>query len=305
MAANTPPDASANVQGATAPQAYDFTCPAELSPAERKGLGNLHADLADRLEMSAAALVRDYVEIEAAEPSVTLWSRLVGSLPSPCTVFTFEAPPLKGTGLLRINPELAFALVDRLFGGTGEPADLGRELTAIEQQIAGRFADAVLAGMESVWRPVFELGISRNGFAPQPDAIEAGSVDEPVIEAGFKLKAGPLGGEFTIVYPLNMFEPAIGSLASRKEGEAEEAGAVGSPEIIKTLPLSVTVRLAPTMVDIGHLADLGAGDVLLLDNRVSEDVEVLVGSKTVMKGRPGIQRGRLAVKITRFSEEGG
>jgi len=305
MAAKTPPDASVDVQGAPAPRTYDFACPAELSAAERKWLENLHAALAERLEASVAGLVRDYVEIQAAGPSVGLWSGLVGSLPSPCTVFAFEAPPLKGTGLLRIDPGLAFALVDRLFGGTGEPADLGRELTAIEQQIAGRFADAVLAGVESVWKPVFDLGISRNGFAPRPDLIEAGEVDEPVIEVAFTLKAGPLSGSFTIAYPLNMFEPALGSMFPGREKNAGDAGVMGSPEMIKALPLAVTVRLAPTMVDIGHLADLGAGDVLLLDNRVSEDVEVLVGSKTVMKGRPGIRRGRLAVKITRFSEEGG
>ena len=67
----------------------------------------------------------------------------------------------------------------------------------------------------------------------------------------------------------------------------------------------MTARLAPTWVDMKHLVDLAVGDVLLLDNRVTEDVEILVGKKIAMKGRPGSHGGRLAVKITRFSEEGG
>ena len=289
----------------TPPQAYDFAHPGKLSQAEEKRFGYLHADLAGRLQMALAGLVRDYVEITAAEHCEVRWSGLVASLPSPCAVFTFEAPPLKGIGLLRMDPALAFALVDRLFGGKGESKDLGRELTPIEQRVVGRFADTVLAEVESVWKPAFDLRISRIGFASSPDLIETSGIDESVIEVGFKLETGQLSGDFTIVYPLHTFEPAIAALAGKRKAEARQPVAVDPTAMVKTVMLPVTARLTPTMVDIKHLVDLSIGDVLLLDNRVSDDVEVLVGKKPVMKGRPGSRGGRLAVKITGFSEEGG
>ena len=305
MAVNTPPDGGADVRDASVPQAYDLARPGKLSPAEGKRLGYLHTDLAKRLEMSLAGLVRDYVEVAAGDLSEVRWSGLVASLPSPCAVFMFEAPPLKGTGLLRMDPGLAFALVDRLFGGRGEAVDLGRELTPIEQRVVGRFVDAVLAEVRAAWSPAFDCRISATEFASSPDLIETGGVDESVIEVGLKLETGPLSGSIHIAYPHHMFEPAIRALGPKPEAKRKEPAIQGSAEIVKTLSLPVTVRLAPTWVDMKHLVDLAVGDVLLLDNRASEDVEVLAGGKTVMKGRPGSHGGRLAVKITRFSVEGG
>ncbi len=305
MAANTPADGGADVRDASVPQAYDLAHPGKLSPAEAKRLGYLHADLAKRLEMSLAGLLRDYVEVAAGDLSEVRWSGLVASLPSPCAVFMFEAPPLKGTGLLRMDPGLPFALVDRLFGGKGESEDLGRDLTPIEQRVVGKFVDAVLAEVQVVWNPVCGCRISATGLASSPDLIETSRVDESIIEVGYKLQTGPLSGNFSIAYPHHMFEPAIRALGPTPKANVEQPIAEGSAGMVKTLSLPVTVRLTPTWVDIKHLVDLAVGDVLLLDNRVSEDVEVLVGKKPVMAGRPGSHGGRLAVKITRFSEEGG
>jgi flagellar motor switch protein FliM len=305
MAVNTPPDYGADGREASAPQAYDFARPGKLSPAERKWLGYLHTGLAKRLELALAGPVRDYVEVAPGDLAEMRLSDLVAKLPSPCAVFTFEARPLKGQGLLRVDPALAFALVDRMFGGKGEPADLGREFTPIEQRIVGRFADIVLAEVGSAWKAVLDLKFSRSGFAASPDLVHTARVDEPVIEAGFTLKAGSLNGGFAIAYLHHTFEPALRALSHREQAGEDKPVAEGPPGMVKALSLPVVARLTPTMVDMKHLVDLSVGDVLLLDNRVSDDVEVLVGGKPVMKGRPGSHGGRLAVKITRFSGEGG
>jgi len=304
MAANTPPDGGAEARGNSALQKYDFARPGRLAPADRKRMGYLHSDLAKRLEVSLTGLLRDYVKVAAGELSEIRWSGLVGSLPTPCTVFVFEAPPLQGMALLRIDPALAFGLVDRLFGGTGQSGDLGRGLTAIEQRVVGRFAGKVLDEVQTVWGPAYEFNVSAPGFVTSPDLIENPGVDESVIEAGLKLESGTLSGEFALAYPRHMFHPAIQALAPSRE-YATERSVGGSAAMINTLSLPVTARLTPTMVDMRHLMDLGLGDVLLLDNRVTDDIEVLVGGKPVMAGRPGSRGGRLAVKITRFNEEGG
>jgi flagellar motor switch protein FliM len=305
MVAHTPPDGETHAREASTPRPYDFARPGKLSPALRKWSGYMHTDMAGRLEMALAGLLRDAVEVAASDLVEARWSEVVGALPSPCSVFTFTAPPLKGVALLRMDPGFAFSIVDRLFGGSGEPADLGRELTPIEERVVGRFADTVLAEIESAWKKVFPLKIVRGEFVSGSDLIDSGRVDETLLEVGFTLKSGPMSGDFQVEYPHHMFEPAFRALAPKRRLEEKPAKPATSPGMLRAVSLPVAVRLAPTPVNIKHLVDLGPGDVLMLDNRVSEDVDVIIGDKTVMKARPGSRGGRLAARITRFVEQGG
>jgi flagellar motor switch protein FliN/FliY len=55
-------------------------------------------------------------------------------------------------------------------------------------------------------------------------------------------------------------------------------------ELIKDVPLEVTVRLGKTVMKIRDILDLGDGSIIELDKLAGEPVDLLVNGKLVAKG---------------------
>ena len=299
---------SADVTGAStgAPRTYDFTRPNRLSKEQIKRIDYLHTSLAKRLSVSLAGLVRDYVEVSIAEIRETDWSQFIASIPTPCATFTFAAEPLEGAGVINLDLKLAFGLVDKLFGGSGASTEVSRELTPIEQNVNAKAAEVVLRETALAWNTVANLRVSMRAFASNPDFIQASGINESVLTVVLDVKAGTVEGKLLLGYPYLMFEPVFRMLIKPTTFERKrEPDTELTTALMRTVPVPVMARLQPSMVSMRHLIALEEGDILMLDNRVSDDVEVVVGDKKVFMGRPGDLNGRLAVKITRLIREGG
>lgn len=60
--------------------------------------------------------------------------------------------------------------------------------------------------------------------------------------------------------------------------------------------------LGRTQITVREFLELQVGDVLRLDRRKNQEIEVFVGNKLKFYGVPGRKEGRIAVKITRVEE---
>ena len=67
---------------------------------------------------------------------------------------------------------------------------------------------------------------------------------------------------------------------------------------LQGMPISVTVKLAHAMFNFREIMSLQVDDILLLDKKVNEPVEMIVGSKTVLRGRLAKSDGKRAMVIT-------
>jgi flagellar motor switch protein FliM len=288
------------------PQPYDFEHPSRLSKEQLRRLDHLHTSLAKRLSVSLAGLLRDFAEVRISEITETHWANLIGSIPTHCAVFMFGAEPLEGTAILHLDPQLALGFVDRIFGGRGEAIDIQRELTAIEQRVVGKAAQAILKEIRVAWGAVTELRIALSDFAASPEFIRASGISESVIVVRLDVKACNIQGKIEIGYPYLMFEPVLrtlgGAVALKPKVTTENEG---TARVLETIPVRVSARFPASMISMRHLVDLDEGDILVLDNRVTDDVAVLVEDRDLFLGRPGQVGGRLAIKVTELKKRGG
>ena len=131
-------------------------------------------------------------------------------------------------------------------------------------------------------------------------------MNESVVTVRLGVRTNNLKGNITIGYPYLMFEPVLRTLVKPPPSERKrEPDKKKIASILSRVELAVTARLASSKISIGVLADLEEGDVLMLDNEVSDEVEVFVGDRNGLMGRPGDLGGKLAIRITRSVEEGG
>jgi flagellar motor switch protein FliM len=67
---------------------------------------------------------------------------------------------------------------------------------------------------------------------------------------------------------------------------------------IEKIHVTVTANLAKTDFPFEDLMNLQAGDVLMLDKKIDQPIELLVKNKPVFRGTPASRDGKFAAVIT-------
>ena len=99
------------------------------------------------------------VEVSVGPIKVQKFSEFVRNLVVPTNLNLLTAKPLRGTGLVVLDPNLVFLVVDNLFGGDGRfhTRVEGRDFTPTEQRIIQGLLRVVFAEYERAWSPVFQI----------------------------------------------------------------------------------------------------------------------------------------------------
>ncbi len=67
---------------------------------------------------------------------------------------------------------------------------------------------------------------------------------------------------------------------------------------MQQMPLYITAQLSSVMLSLKEIMSIEVGDVLLLDKKVNEPIEIVTGGRTILLGRPAKLAGKYAVVIT-------
>jgi flagellar motor switch/type III secretory pathway protein FliN len=67
---------------------------------------------------------------------------------------------------------------------------------------------------------------------------------------------------------------------------------------IQQMPVCITAQLASTVLTLEEIMTLEVGDILLLDKKVNEPIELITSGRTALLGRPAKLAGKHAMVIT-------
>ena len=113
---------------------YDFRRPRHVSKERLRTLEAMYERLVKSLEAWLIGRVRKQVELRLQSVEQFSFGEFTLSLPTPCASFGFDILNIEGQqGVIDIGHEFAYLLVDRFFGGGGQPASMHRALTPIER----------------------------------------------------------------------------------------------------------------------------------------------------------------------------
>ena len=114
---------------------YDFKRPDKFSKDQIRTVSIMHETFARLTTTSLSAQLRTLINVRVASVDQLTYEEFIRSIPNPTTLAVIDMDPLNGSAILEIDPAITFSVIDRLFGGQGEPAKLTWDLSEIEQSV--------------------------------------------------------------------------------------------------------------------------------------------------------------------------
>lgn len=282
--------------------AYDFKHPNRISKDQIRNLENIHDNFAGHLASSLSTVTRSMVDVRLASVDQITYSEFLMSLANPSCTFTVGMDPLDGAAIIDFNPTLCFLFVDRMFGGMGKILETDRELTGIEKSVMIRIGNKVFDELGTAWAHVESLDFKQAGFETNPQFVQIIPPGESVIVISFQIKMFGSSGLLTICYPYMTLEPLVDRLTAQHwmDGEAKRGDEKQSRDIqtnLRKIGMPISAELGETTLKIRDFLKLSVGDVVTLERKVTEPVELKINGRKKFLARPGLHGKMRACEI--------
>ena len=281
---------------------YDFSHHTRIVRGRMPTLEMINERFARRLRTTLYNLVRRSGAISVGSVEILKFADYVRKLHLPTSLNLVKFVPLRGTGLIVLDPKLVFSLVDLFFGGKGRHAKIeGREFTPMEYQIIGTLLNSVFADLRQAWGHVADIALEKVGSEINPHFANIVSPTEIVVVTRFGVELDGCGGELHITMPYAMIEPLREVLDSGMQSDRVEHDDRWSQTLKQELgdaPVELQALLGRATISLSDLMNLQPGDVLDID--FDGTVTVIAEDVPIFRAAYGHSRGQQAVKISKL-----
>jgi flagellar motor switch protein FliM len=278
---------------------YNFRRPDRVSKEQIHALQFLHERCARNLSTSLSAYMRTTVSLTVSSVEQFSYAEFLGSLTDPTAFYAIGINPLDELGAVEINPSIAFAMLDRMLGGTGESAPANRPLSEIEQNVVDAVVKMLLTGLADTWKAVTNLSFAIRARETRPQMLQVAAPNEIIVAVVFEVKVGDVRGLINLCMPTNIAEIAgthFSTTWQRQRRELTDRERAWLNENFGRVPLPVVPQIR-TGLNAGSVLGLNLGEVIALPLPADQPLDVYVGGIRKFTGRLATERGRLMVLV--------
>lgn len=277
---------------------YDFKRAMRYSKEQLRSISRIHENFARSLTSYLSAQLRTYVQIEIELVDQVIYQEFIASLPSKTILNIFEVQPMDAKMALDINPQVAYAILERMLGGQGGPANVNGTLTEIETMLIQKVFSQAFDLYPYVWENIENLTVKFEGLESNPQFIQIAAANDTVILIALRITIGEFTGRITLCLPHLIIEPVLPKLASHQwYSTIAKTNVPQQDKIMQNLdnvPVPMIADLGRATLQVADLINLQVGDVIGID---TGKIQVKVGNFTRFLGNPGLQKGHYAVQI--------
>lgn len=286
-------------------QVYDFGRPARISKDQKRSLVAIYDVVGKALEGWLTGRCRDPVEMEVESVEVMTFAEFTLALRSPCVSYIVDLNGPGGQqGVIDFGHELAFYVVDRLLGGSGEVEIPDRGLTPMERLILKIVAERVSTQVGEAWNDYVQLQPQVGGFESIPEMIQASNREDPVLVTHVRVRIGSMTSTLLLSLPFPVLERFFTGDSRRKmrriEGSPEERAEdrVQLEHSVLDAAVDVAARLPDLHLPLSALAALKAGEVVPTGHPPDTPIQIRVDEQVRFLGVAGRSGPKIGVRIT-------
>jgi flagellar motor switch protein FliM len=290
-------------------RSYDFKRAVRFSKDHIRSLTRIHENFARYLTTYFSAQLRTYVQINVVQVEQLPYDEFIRSIPKMTILNIFEAKPLEGRMVLEVHPNVAYAMLDRLLGGSGSAPPKVTSLTEIETIVMERIFSRAFDSLQEAWKTVIDITPRLEAMETNPQFMQIVSPNETIALISLNAKIGDTTGMINLCIPHVVIEPIMPRLSvhhwfvSQKKNRAADEVATLKHRVNRAM-LPIVAELGQSTITVQELLHLSVGDVIALQKPFKAGLEVKVGGLLKYIGTPGTVRDKLAVQITEIVNEG-
>jgi len=284
---------------------FDFRLPNRISKNQLRTIRNIHENFAESFSSFLMAKLQSIININVISVDQIYYSEYVLSVSNPACLFTFGIDKTDIKGILEFSTDLALTLVDRFLGGIGGSSKESKIITPIEQKVLTVVVEKIMQDLRKSWQMIDDYAFAIERFEPDIDFAQITSQSESVLLVTLEIFIGEQSYLMNLCFATYAFDSVLSKLSSQNLSTIRpvmyKGGQTAKNILTKHLSrtrLNVEVEFGRATISLNQLRSLEKGDVILLSNRVGQEVDVKIGKKKLFKGTVGNVNNHRAVKIT-------
>lgn len=282
---------------------YDFSRPSKFSKDHLRTLEIIFEHYARLLSTTLPAYLRNTASVEVINSEAVAYSEFANALSNPILLGVVDFYPLKGNIVMDLSVNLGYAVIDRLLGGKGDSLEKEREFSDIELAIINKIMSIFIELLEEPWKNVVQLDPELDRIETNAQFAQVISPNEIIALVTLNIKIGRVEGLLNICIPYLSIEPVIEKLNTKywfasmqKDNEEVYFDIIESQ--ISSAKIPIKAVLGRTEITVNDFVQLQKGDIIKLDSKVSDEIEILVGNIDKFRAQAGVFESNNAVKVT-------
>lgn len=287
---------------------YDFRRPSKFSKEHLRTLEIIFEHYGRLLSTNLPVYFRKTVQVEVLNSEAVTFLEFSNSLINPVLLGVVDMEPLGGNVILEMASTIGYSMVDRMLGGVGLPLDKSRDFSEIELLIIERIMTVCVELLSEPWHSVIEIHPRLERIETNSQFAQMISPNEMIAIVSISLKIGDVEGLMHVCLPFITLETIMDKLNTKfwyssikKSDETVYTETIQS--LISRAPVPVKAYLGKSTVSVQDFTNLQIGDIIRLDSKVDNELDIYVGNIRKFTALPGASGNQYAVRITSVIEE--
>lgn len=287
---------------------YDFSRPSKFSKEHLRTLEIIFEHFGRLLQSNLPAYLRKTIQVSVVNAEAVTYWEFSNALSNPVLLGIASMSPLPGNIIIEVATNIGYTIVDRLLGGEGTPLVKTREYSEIELSILERIFGVFIDLLKDPWSNVVEIKPRLERIETNSQYAQIISPNEMIAIITMNINIGGVEGLMNICLPYITLEKIIDKLNTKywfstMQTMDEQNYSDAIEAIIQKAQIPVFAELGKSRITVWDFINLQVGDVIKLDQKVEDELNVFVGNMIKFKALPGSSSEQYAVKITEIIRE--
>ncbi len=287
---------------------YDFGRPTKFSKEHLRTLEIIFEHYGRLISTNLPVYLRKNVQVTVASSETVTFNEFSNALSNPVILGIINFEPLNGNIIMDLATNIAYAMIDRMLGGTGQALDKARDFSEIEMTIVQRILIMMVGLLREPWRNVVDVSPVLQRVETNPQFAQIIAPNEMIAIVTLNLKIGDVEGFMNICLPFITLEDVMDKLNTKywfstMQENRDENFEDYIESMIRRVDIPIRAVLGKTVISVSDFMNLQAGDCIRLDTKVDNDMDIYVGNIKKFTALPGTNEDSYAVQVTSVIRE--